>query len=66
MKKVHLSVRKGVFLFRVVSFRGSYFVNVLPFTSGSFLSWQFPSLASALSFASFLIKKHKSIIIKEV
>jgi hypothetical protein len=38
----------------------------LPFTSGSFLSWRFGSLSSALSFASFLIKKHKSIIIKEV
>jgi hypothetical protein len=66
MKKVHLSVRRGSFLFRVVCFRGVYFVNVLPFTSGSFLSWRFGSLSSALSFASFLIKKHKSIIIKEV
>lgn len=66
MKKVYLSVRRGVFLVRVISFRGSYFVNVLPFTSGSFLSWSFPSLALALEFAQFLLKKHKSIIIKEV
>jgi len=64
MKKVHLSVRRGSFLFRVVSFRGSVFVNVVPFCSGSFLSWRFSSLASALEFSQFLLKKHKSIIIK--
>jgi len=63
-EKVYLSEKKGVFLFRVVSFRGSYFVNVLPFCSGSLLSWRFSSLSSALSFASFLIKKHASLIIK--